>query len=157
MKSIYSVIILSIAIVASAYGFDRTKETFTKSVKKEYDISKSGTVELSNKYGNIDVKTNDGDKVTIHVEITVNARNEETANTAFDRINIDFTASSDYVKAVTVLNSDNGNWWSGNKKSYDFKINYEVTVPRSVEMNVTNKYGDVYITELNNDLRLAES
>jgi hypothetical protein len=154
MKSIYSVLVLSIAIVASAYGYDKSKETFTKSVKKEYDISRSGKVVLSNKYGNIDVKTNDGDKVTIDVEITVNARNEETANTAFERINIDFSASSDYVKAETILDSDKGNWWAGNKKSYDFKINYEVTIPRSVELDVSNKYGDVYITELENDLEL---
>lgn len=154
MKSIYSVLILSVAIVASAYGFDKNKEAFTKSVKKEFDISKGGTVELSNKYGNIDVKTNDGDKVIINVEITVNARNEDAANEAFERIEIDFSSSSSFVKAATVLNSDKGNWWGGNKKSYDFKINYEVTVPRSVEMDVYNKYGDVYITELNNDLDL---
>jgi len=154
MKSIYSVLVLSIAIVASAYGYDKGKETFTRSVKKEYDISSNGKVALSNRYGNIDVKTNDGNKVIINVEIIVNARNEEAANAAFERINIDFSASSDYVSATTTLNSDKGNWWGSNKKSYDFKINYEVTVPRSVEMDVANKYGDVYITALNNDLRL---
>jgi len=154
MKSIYSIVVLSLAIATSVYGFDRNKETFTRSVKKEYDISRDGKVELSNKYGNIDVKTNDGDKVTIDIEITVNARNEEVANSGFERIEIDFSASSDYVKAATILNSESGNWWGGNKKSYDFKINYEVSVPRSVKMNVSNKYGDVYITELNNDLRL---
>ena len=53
-----------------------------------------------------------------------------------------------------MLDSKGGNWWGGNNKSYDFKINYDITIPRSVELDVRNKYGDVYITELENDLSL---
>ena len=155
MKSIYNIIILSLIIATSANALDKAKEEFKKSIKKEFDISRSGEVILSNKYGNIDIRTNGNtDKVVIEVEIIVNARNEDVANDAFERINIDFESSSGMVKAETVLDSQKGNWWSGNSKSYDFKINYDVSIPSSVELDVSNKYGNVYAMAVDNDIDL---
>ena len=98
MKSIYSIIFLSLMLATAVVAVDGGKEEFTRKHNKEFDISRSGEVVLSNKYGNIDVKTNNGSKVIIEVEIIVNARNESAANEAFERINIDFSSTSDYVK-----------------------------------------------------------
>jgi len=165
MRSIFNLIVLCLALslnitpIAAAVSFskvevDRGKEDFTKSEHKEFDISKSGEVVLSNKYGNIDVRTNDGSKVIVDVEIKVTAKNQDVADEVFDRISINFESSSDYVKTYTSIESNKGSWWGGGSKSSQFQINYKVSVPRTVEMDVSNKYGNVYITELDNDLDL---
>lgn len=154
MKSIYSIILLSLSLMANTHAMDKGKEEFKKSEHKEYDITKDGKVVLSNKYGNIDVRTNNGTKVVIDVEIVVNAKNAEVADEAFERILINFESKSDYVKAATSIESQKSSWWGWNNKSFDFKINYSISVPKTVMMNVYNKYGNVYITELENDLDL---
>jgi len=154
MKSIFNLIILSLALSLNGYASEGPKEDFTKSEHKEFDITSSGKVVLYNKYGNIDVSTNNSDKVIVDVEIKVTARNQDGADEVFERISINFESKSDYVKAATTIESNRGNWWGGGSKSSQFQINYKVSVPRSVQMNVANKYGNVYITELDNDLDL---
>ncbi|MBT8218818.1 MAG: hypothetical protein KJP00_03290 [Bacteroidia bacterium] len=143
--------LLSIGVVSAD---DLRKQEFTKKISKEYTINKDGKVELSNKYGKIDVKTNNSNMVVIDIEIRVDAKNEDVANDAFERVKIDFMSNSDYVKASTSLESQKGwnNWW-GNK-NYNLQINYEVSLPKTVELDVSNKYGDVYVTDLENDLDL---
>jgi len=127
------------------------KKEFSKSIQQEFDISATGEVGLHNKYGKIDVKTWGQNKVKIEVTVTVNAKNEEIAESVFERIDIDFTSGSDYVKAVTTIESQKksgwGSWW-GNSSNSDYQIDYEVFMPASCELDLSNKYGDSFVADL---------
>lgn len=133
------------------------KKEFTKSFKEEFDIASNGEVGLHNRYGKIDVKTWDQNKVKVDVTITVNAKNEQTANEVFERIDIDFTNGSDYVKVETSIESKKsgwGGWWSSSNKS-DYTINYEVYMPATCELDLSNKYGDSYVDALDNNANVV--
>jgi len=115
-------------------------QEFTKTIKKEFPITATGTVDLSNKYGKVDVHSWERNRVKIDVTIVVDARSESSAQEVFDRIQIDFNNDDDFVQAETSIET-NKSWWGGSSKS-QFQINYQVYMPESCNLNLSNRYGD---------------
>ncbi len=125
------------------------KTEFTKKIERDFEIDANGKVGLSNKHGKIEVKTWNKNSVDIEITITVNARSESNAEDVFDRINIDFDNGSDFVKAMTVIESKNNSWWtSGSGNKSDFEINYLVHMPSSCVLQLSNKYGHSFVEDI---------
>ena len=74
--------------------------------------------------------------------ITVTARNQEDADRQFEQISIDFTNSASAVSAVTNFDGRRG----GGKGVTS--IDYSINLPVTVNLDVTNKFGDIYLNEL---------
>ncbi len=154
MKRAFSISLLLYAVAlwatpARAVAAEDLRE-FTKTIKKEYDISAEGTVNLSNKYGKVEVKTWDKNRVKIEVTIVVDANSESQAQEVFDRISINFSNSSAYVKAETVIEPAKKSWWNWVSTSSDYKINYLVYMPPTGNLELYHRYGDAYVAELKN-------
>ncbi len=152
MKSVYKFGLALVLLVCTASGLlahNSERREFTKTIKKEFDISANGTTAIYNKYGKVDIKTWDRNRVKIDVTIIVNATSEDNAQKVFDRISINFYNKSDYVKAETQIEPYKKEWWNwnpGNKS--DYSINYEVYLPASNNLELGNRYGDVYVASL---------
>lgn len=131
------------------------KRDFTKTIHKSFSIEAAGKVELSNRYGNVTIKNWDKPEVDIKVTIIVDSRNEGRAQEVFDRIDIDFDAGGNYVSAKTNIESKSGwsSWFSGGNND-NYKINYEVLMPKSVNLDLFNKYGNAYVDDVDGDVRL---
>lgn len=129
---------------------DKKKE-FTKSIKKEFDISSDGMVGLTNKHGKVEVKTWDQNRVKVEILITVNTGNEDRANETFDRINVEFSNNSNSVKAETQFESKKKSWmssWWGGDDSDNFTIDYEVYMPPTCDLELNNKYGNSTVAKM---------
>jgi hypothetical protein len=128
---------------------DPSAQDFTKTIKREFALNASGSVNLINKYGKIDVKTWDKNRAKVEVTIVVKASNESQAQTVFDRIRIEFANDDSYVKAETIIQSNKSSWfdWGGNDKT-EFQINYQVYMPASASLDLSNKYGDALVAPL---------
>jgi hypothetical protein len=158
MKKQFKVIVLSIAsfmlpFITEAIG---VKETFTKKITEEFNISSNGKTSITNKYGHVVLNNWDKDAVKIIVQIEVKAYNKNAANDLFDDIKIDFSNSSSNVSAATVLqfNSQNQNniinslgdllsSMIDKSSSNEFRINYEVWLPYENSVDVNLKYGNL--------------
>jgi hypothetical protein len=121
---------------------------FTKSINKEFDITRDGITSILNKYGDVDVRTWDASRVKFEVTIKVEAKSQETANEVFNRISVSFDNHPSVVRAVTEIESTS-NWkkWFGWGSGDDFEIDYVVYVPSSVALELDNKYGDIYVAD----------
>lgn len=124
---------------------------FTKSIVKEFDISRDGTVGITNKYGSIDVRTWDAASVKIEVTLKADAKSQDAANEVFDRITITFDNSPTVVRATTEIETVTGwkswfSWGDGDQ----FEINYVVYLPSTVVLELDQKYGDIYVTDMHN-------
>jgi hypothetical protein len=120
-------------------------QEFTKTIKKEFPIDVTGLVNLSNKYGKIDVHTWERNRVKVDVTIVVDARSESAAQEVFDRIRIDFSNDDDFVKAATSIEAKGwwGESWSSNKS--EFQVNYEVYMPNGCSLELENQYGNANV------------
>lgn len=153
MKLVFNITVLLLAFTlvnCSAEPNFGLRE-YTKTIKKEFDIASNGTTYLNNKYGRVDVKTWDKDRVKVSVNIVVNASSESRADEVFNRIAINFANANDYVKVKTDIESKRSSWlsWgSSNNGKSDYRINYEVYLPTTNNLDVTHKYGDVYAAKM---------
>lgn len=133
-----------------------SKQEFSKTVKKEFDITSDGTTILHNKYGKIDVQTWTKNRVKVDVTITVRANTESEAQEVFERVSIDFSNGMDFVKAQTeIAAQQKSSWWGWEENKSDFSINYEVFMPATNSVEVSNKYGDTQIAAIEGAANLS--
>jgi len=155
---IYSIFLVLLGPAVWAGTIDnKTDKDYKKEIHKEYSIDSDGTVKLNNRYGDINIRTHNKNQVIIDVTISTDAPNESRAEELFDRINIDFSNSSDYVSAKTEIGDHGSRWWKSMWKgnnNIEFDIHYEVYVPSGVKLDIENRYGDVYLPDMDNDLSL---
>ena len=119
---------------------------YTKSINKLYKVSSTGDVRLNNRYGNIDYTVWDKSEVKISITIEVDAASEAKAQAIFDRISIDFDASPSFVSATTEIESNNN--WSWNGSGGKFEIHYAVSAPKNFNLELSNKYGNTKVPNL---------
>lgn len=125
---------------------EQEKQEFTKTIKKEFPLNATGTLNLINKYGRVDVKTWDKNRTKIDITIVVKAANESEAQDVFDRVRVDFSNDDAFVKAETVIESNKSSWWTwGSSGQTEFQINYQVFMPATASLDLSNKYGDATV------------
>lgn len=152
-KKPFSVVLVFAMIACSLCGFTMAGE-FTKTIKREFDITANGTTYLNNKYGKTEVKTWDKNRVKVSVTIVVKEGSEEEAQKVFNAITVNFSNGADYVKAETVIEQIRRSWIWGDDKA-DYKINYEVFVPATINLQVDHRYGDVYLASVSGKTKLS--
>ena len=146
MKNIYKIAFLFLLVPTLIFANNglKGKHTKTKTIKKEFSVSASATVDLDNKYGSIDIQTWDQNKVTLEIIITTKSSNESKAQKKLEDIHIEFENSNSRVYAKTkIIKSSNWNW--GNNSNVNMDIQYIVRMPKSNNLVVDMDYGDVMI------------
>ncbi|MFN0176396.1 MAG: hypothetical protein ACKVU0_17275 [Saprospiraceae bacterium] len=131
-------------------------QEFTKTINREFGTSADGTTALYNKYGDVKVKTWQNNSVKIDVTFVVNAKSQREADEAFKNLNVNFISTWGYVKAETMIaeamNYNGGFWWPAKTCGDDFKINYEVWMPATNQLDLKNKYGNAWVAALKGKL-----
>ncbi len=138
--------------IAAAFAGEPLRE-FTRTINRDFSITPNGLSAFYNQYGKVNVNTWANNTVKIDITIIVNANDQRGADRTFDRINVNFTNTPDYVKAETMIDKGSG-WWGpdfGNS-CQDFKINYDVWIPIGNSLDLKNKYGNSYVGNLNGKL-----
>ncbi|MCX6235740.1 MAG: DUF4097 family beta strand repeat-containing protein [Bacteroidetes bacterium] len=125
-------------------------EKFTKNIKKEFTVNSDALLSVKNKYGKIHCNNWEKMAVSVEVTISVEAGNEQKAQRIFDHISIDISGSNAMVKAETSISEN----WSGKDDSQNFSIDYEIYMPKSLEVALDNKFGDIFIDQVEGPLTI---
>jgi hypothetical protein len=149
MKKILK-ISLFILILIFLLGIKGAKahDEFTRLVKKEFIVNPDAQLTINNRFGRVHCANWEKNAVSIEVTITVTAADQEEADKMFKRISIDFTDSPSAVTATTIMQEMKQ---SGKGR---FSIDYMINIPVSINLDVTNKFGDIYINEIQGKTRL---
>jgi len=138
---------LCTSVYAGTDGDIEVKKAFTK----QFSTDKNTVVELSNRYGKINVNTWDKSEVKIDVEVIVKASSKSKAEDKLNEISIGINKNSNNIVAVTEISSSNSSWWSGwwnGNNNIKIEINYEVFMPADLHSIIENKYGNIYLPNL---------
>ncbi len=152
-----------VSINASAN--DDTK--LSKTVSKSYKVNRSTKLEVVNKYGDLILNTWDKDSIKIRIVVTAFGKNRETSEKLLDRTDFEFSMVGDYLTIHTTLDKSKG-WfkdlwselgqYSKNILSKDqLDIDYELFLPDYINVDLTNKFGDVFIPDRMGETRLELS
>lgn len=118
-------------------------EEYSRIIKKEYAVSPDAQLVISNQYGKVHCNNWDKPMIAIEVTLRVEASGEQAAQKLMDRITIAMTGSQSRVEVSTTIEKGG---FSGRN---NVNIDYTVSMPASVNLDLTNKFGDIYINELN--------
>ena len=151
-----TIVLLFVPFLLNATERDRYKYEKTKTLNKEYTVNDDALLKINNRYGNIDVTSWSGNKITIVVKITVKGNDEDKVIRRLNAIDVDFDGSSSYVSAKTIIEKKSSSWsWSwGRKSSVNYQINYTIKVPITNTVNLMNDYGNISLNELKGDASL---
>ena len=142
-RQLTAVIFLILAVMMTS----AKDEEFTKRYKKEYEAGKDTKLQIENKYGNIDIKNWDKNLISVEVIVTVSTSNEDKARKLFDQVDIEFAESGNTISVKTSFESDFSKFFKGSgDKLVD--IYYSVNMPKDIRLDLSNKYGNVFINEL---------
>jgi len=139
--------IISLFLISSTlFGQELTKE-----FHKEYTAG-TKSLEISNKYGDVVIESWSKDQIVIDVKVTVDMSNRDKAQKYLDLIDVQFSEGANVISAKTVIdNNFNFTGWGDSRK---FSIDYNVKMPVGTDLNLSNKYGNTDIDELNGLLNI---
>jgi hypothetical protein len=137
----------------------------TRSFMKTFPVGRENTLELTNKYGTVQVTTWKKDSAYIRAEIKAYAPSQDKLTSMFDGVTISFAEAGSVVKAQTVFTQNINRLFESFKGmtskiiSYDSKIeiNYYVNVPEYLNLKIDNRYGDLYMESCTGKLSASVS
>jgi hypothetical protein len=143
---IYSTAIILGSILLLNQGIYSQNEV-KKDFHEEFQTNQNTVLTLDNKYGDMDLKNWDKDLIQIDVNVQVTNASQEKAEKLLSYIDVVFSVEGDAVSAKTVFDEkfNNTSTW---RDDNDLKINYTVQMPKDIQLNLYNKYGDVFINEI---------
>ena len=146
-------VISFVVILLPATGELSAEETFTKTIKKEYQVNKNALLSVNNKFGKIHCTNWDKSEISIEVTISVETSSEQKASKLFDKINIEMSGSSNHVKAVTVFKSG----FSKDNDNLEIQVDYMIYMPESLSVELENKFGDIFLEEVTGEASISLS
>jgi hypothetical protein len=153
-------LILSLSISSSAQS-----ETETRNFIKSVPVGKESSLEITNKYGTIQVTSWNKDSAYIRAEVKGIATNQAKLKKMFDGISVTITETNYLIRAQTDFSQNIGMFFenfkgmTGNIITYGsrIEINYFISIPEYLNLKIENKYGDVYMENTTGNLSLTVS
>lgn len=151
----------------AAYGFAGFTQTYTESKKiiRSFPVYADTRLDVTNKYGKIHVVQWKKDSVRIEVDLFVRSTSLGKLDRIMDNIDFDFTGTNYYIIASTRFASKYNTFFSDLRdlsnsiipSNNEVEINYTVMVPSSINVNLSNKFGDIYIDDLKGTVTVSLS
>jgi len=111
----------------------------TKRISKSFNINSDTKIEIGNKFGNVIINKWDKNVLDLKVIIEAKGKSDSKTQKILDAIEIDISdrISSGQLSIKTEIGSINGNT--------SFSIHYEITMPNTNPLKLSNSFGNVYM------------
>ena len=133
-------LLLSLIITLAATTIWAKQEKFTREINKDFSVSANAFLQITNKYGNVNIIEGNEGKIVFKIEIKGKGSTEEIAKQYAEKVNIDFSASNNRVTATTHIPNMNCS-------NCGVTVDYVVSVPRSTTMDFDLKYGNLNMND----------
>lgn len=158
----YRVLILVVGFMLSFAQAFPQNFTDDKTYSHQFSVNAKTTVEISNKYGKVQLLTWNKDSVKIDIHLFISSSSLSRLQKFRQNVNFDVTNSGYYVIVKTVLGRSQASVLEEfrdltdalMKGSNEVKIDYTVYLPKNIAVKVTNKYGDIYVDDLMGETQL---
>jgi hypothetical protein len=137
----------------------------TRSYMKTFPVGKETSLEVTNKYGTIEITSWKKDSAYIRAEIKAYASKQEKLGSLFDGIAINLNGGGSILRAETNFTQNFSRLFESFKGmtskiiSYDSRveIDYYINVPEYLNLRIENKYGDIYMENCSGNLTVSIS
>jgi hypothetical protein len=138
-------------------------------MEKDYDRTfhapAGSRFDLINKYGEVIIRTWEQDSIRIIVEVISEAKTADLVKKNIDKIDVQFRQVGHLISASTIVKTSRSGFFKELMNEVDdysrslfggdkLTVSYEVFMPAKVNLNIENKFGNVYLTSLDGDLSI---
>lgn len=120
-------------------------EDYTKTYKEKYTVEKGAVLQIDGKFGDIHCQVWDESSISILVTVRVDASSQEKADKVFDKISVDLSGSPTKVVGTTTV---------GNINNGDFSIDYDIMMPKWINVDLENQFGSIYLAALDGSAKI---
>jgi hypothetical protein len=141
-------IAMSIPLMLSAQVYSEKREQ-----GKSFKLKSGTSIQISNKYGNVNVLPWEKDSVRIDVSITAQSKQASKVVKILSTIDCEMMTTANSISARTVFYDNSATFWrdvvsyAGQviNTSNNLQINYTVYMPVTNDIKIDNKFGNVYM------------
>jgi len=166
MSSIFSrlfAVFLGLFLVINAGNAQTYTES--KNIVRSFPVNPETRLDISNKYGKIQIIQWKKDSVRLEVELSVKSSSQSKLEKIMDNIEIEFTGTNYYIIANTRFGNSNNAFFtdlmdlSGSiiPSKNQVEINYTVMAPSNMTINLSNKFGNIYIDDMKGNVTVSLS
>lgn len=132
--------------------FDITGNDYMYTEHYEKDVPAGSTIEIINRYGNVEVTPSETDRITVDVAKTVVAANQEQADNLAKVLTYSIVEEGGRYRVISTYNRD-----QNSSRGRRFKTSLTVHVPTRSNLNVNNRNGSVEVSGLTGDQNLTNA
>lgn len=164
MKDLYKLILL-VGLLTGSYGSIWAQVNKSQVVEKALKVSPSTVLKVTHNRGPLRVQQTNGNQIKMRATLTVKANTEEQAQAVIDHYQLEVEESGSTVN----LKSDSNirNWSTVNNRTtitfdngtkikglQSLKVELLLLVPTIKSISLQNRYEDIYLENINNDLEV---
>ena len=160
MESLCKVLMSTAIFLAASYS---AHGQVNKSLTDTLDVNAIESLTITNQYGDIVVSTWDRDQIGYDVQITVLKDDMDVAEDLLDRLTYSVEEFNSNLKFEYEVEEKNAGFferiWSDITLEIDqsaIQISAELTVPKEMKLNITNRFGDITIRDWSGDLTVKQ-
>jgi hypothetical protein len=158
----YSTILIFVLLAIAINPVAAQNFTHNETLNRSYHVKPGATVDITNKFGKIQVENWQKDSVKIKVSFSAAAKSYERLAKLKNTIMFDFSGNESYVTAKTRVGSQNGTFVSdisditsslfsqGSTATMDFMV----YMPSYCSIRINNNFGDVYLPDISGDANI---
>ncbi len=148
--------VLSLLLLAGMYMKAQTYSESQK-IQRTFPAGQETRLDVSNKYGTVQIIPWNKDSVHIDIDLYIESSSASKLEKMKRSVDFDFTDTRYYIKANTVFGGKGGGTFFSDLRDLggtiipnknEVRIEYTVHVPSYLNVNITNKYGDIYIDDM---------
>ena len=135
--------------------------TDTKHLIRSFPVNRETSIEVTNKYGMVTIETWNSDSVKFVISTSATASTAADVATSLANIDFQFVNTEHYIMAKTlflnptrIILNDLKSIFS---RSNNMNIDYKIYVPKTVNLKVENKFGDIYANALSGNIAITLS
>lgn len=132
-RLIYSLLAVTVCSLVAIQAIYATNFTAQRAVHLDYEVNSDFVLELINKYGNVNIENIDKDSLIIDVLIKTEARKLEVCKKNLTKIEINAKQEPQKISVQTIVDDNIGN----------FSVDYTIKMPSYLNLNLSNKYGNL--------------
>jgi hypothetical protein len=136
-------------------SYARVEYDAERTINKKFSANQISLLEIKNEYGNLEIKTWAKKEIAFEVKIQAQAENENMAKKLVNDSEIIFEQSNNRITAISKRNKTNiqRKWWKfWQDNNYMLNIHYIIYVPKEIDLNLENAYGNIEIENRAGDL-----
>lgn len=145
-------------VFSTSFATLLSAKDYTKEVIRNFKVNSDAKLYLDNNRGKVTITTWDKNMIKIEAKIIVSAKSASQAEEFFKQIHIDFEKNPAYVKAITEKKKQEESWsdwlW-GSAQNWNWKVEYNIIMPKTNRLSASNKFGDMYISGVEGDAKVV--